>query len=62
MSSQKTAWLGPGEKPHEYKPDWIAQGDCAICGHTRDAHHVSTQSAPSSNLLDLETEADNAVR
>lgn len=33
------AWNGPGEKPHEYSPDYMAMGDCRICGHTRDAHY-----------------------
>ena len=32
------AWKGPGEKPHAYSPDYMAMGDCRICGHTRDAH------------------------
>lgn len=31
-------WKGPGEKPHRYSPDYMAQGDCQICGHTREAH------------------------
>lgn len=32
------AWKGPGEKPHAYSPDYMAMGDCSVCGHTRDAH------------------------
>ena len=35
-------WKGPGETPHRYSPDYMAQGDCQVCGHTREAH----QSAP----------------
>lgn len=35
-------WKGPGETPHPYYPDYMAQGDCQICGHPREAH----QSAP----------------
>ena len=31
-------WKGPGETPHRYSPDYMAQGDCQICGHTREAH------------------------
>ena len=34
----KVAWRGPGEIAHRYSPDWMAQGDCQICGHTREAH------------------------
>lgn len=32
------AWNGPGENPHAYSPDYMAMGDCRICGHTRAAH------------------------
>ena len=32
-------WPGPGERPHTYSPDYMAMGDCRICGHTRDAHY-----------------------
>ena len=35
-------WKGPGETPHRYSPDYMAQGDCQVCGHHREAH----QSAP----------------
>ena len=35
-------WKGPGETPHRYSPDYMAQGDCRVCGHHREAH----QSAP----------------
>ena len=31
-------WNGPGEKPHAYSPDYMAMGDCRICGHTREAY------------------------
>lgn len=31
-------WTGPGETPHTYSPDYMAMGDCRICGHTRGAH------------------------
>lgn len=30
-------WPGPGIEPHEYVPGTSQfQGDCAICGHTRE--------------------------
>lgn len=32
------AWPGPGDKPHDYSPDYMAMGDCRICGHTEEAH------------------------
>lgn len=35
---EAVAWEGPGEKPHLYFPDYMAMGDCRICGHVRDAH------------------------
>ena len=31
-------WKGPGETPHRYSPDYMSQGDCRVCGHTREAH------------------------
>ena len=31
-------WKGPGEYPHHYSPDIMAQGDCRICGHTARSH------------------------
>jgi hypothetical protein len=31
-------YAGPGESPHVYSPDIMAQGDCRICGHTAQAH------------------------
>lgn len=31
-------YTGPGEKPHRYSPDIMAQGDCRVCGHTKEAH------------------------
>ena len=34
-------WKGPGETPHRYSPDYMAQGDCQVCGHTREAHQSS---------------------
>ena len=42
MQEAASTWKGPGETPHRYSPDYMAQGDCKICGHTREAH----QSAP----------------
>lgn len=33
-----SAWKGPGETPHRYSPDYMSQGDCRVCGHTREAH------------------------
>ena len=32
-------WNGPGETQHIYTPDYMAMGDCRICGHTYEAHH-----------------------
>lgn len=34
----RVVWKGPGEIAHRYSPDWMAQGDCQICGHTQEAH------------------------
>ncbi len=31
-------WKGPGEAAHEYVPDAMAMGDCAVCGHTYQSH------------------------
>lgn len=36
-------WEGPGEAPHKYSPDYTAQGDCRICGHTWDTHQAPAQ-------------------
>ena len=33
-----SVWKGPGETPHRYSPDYMSQGDCRVCGHTREAH------------------------
>lgn len=33
-------WKGPGEKPHRYSPDYMALGDCQVCGHTAEAHNA----------------------
>ena len=33
-----STWKGPGETPHRYSPDYMAQGDCQVCGHTWEAH------------------------
>ncbi|ARC35497.1 hypothetical protein A6J80_03080 [Paracoccus yeei] len=40
-AQEPVAWQGPGEKPHEYSPDYMAMGDCRICGHDYEAHHPS---------------------
>lgn len=37
-AQEPAAWNGPGEMPHEYSPDYMAMGDCHICGHTYEAH------------------------
>ena len=36
---EPVAWTGPGEQPHHYFPDLHAMGDCAVCGHTYEAHY-----------------------
>ena len=36
--AKASMWKGPGETPHRYSPDYMAQGDCQVCGHTREAH------------------------
>ena len=41
-AQEPVAWKGPGEKPHEYSPDYMAMGDCRICGHTYEAHYPSS--------------------
>lgn len=38
VRTQETEWLGPGETPHLYSPDYMLMGDCRHCGHVRDAH------------------------
>lgn len=32
---EQQSWQGPGETPHRYSPDYMAMGDCRICGHPR---------------------------
>ncbi len=34
----RVLWKGPGVVPHQYHPSTIHQGDCSVCGHTREAH------------------------
>lgn len=62
-------WNGPGEKPHTYSPDYMAMGDCRICGHTREAHddasHALVKAAEQSFfelVVDGIAEADRAMR
>lgn len=50
------AWNGPGEKPHEYSPDYMAMGDCRICGHTRDAHYPAPVPAVPDDVAGLLSE------
>ena len=38
MDVEEVDWKGPGEKPHVYSPDYMAMGDCRVCGHVREAH------------------------
>lgn len=35
---KEAVWRGPGTEPHDYEPCTPAMGDCAICGHTQEAH------------------------
>lgn len=46
VKAEGSGWKGPGTEPHEYQPDTSQYGgDCAICGHTWQAHEAEPSPA-----------------
>ena len=42
-------WCKPLPKPHYYRPDYMAMGDCKVCGHVKESPlHIGKEPAPTS--------------
>lgn len=57
----QTKWNGPGDRPHSYVPDIMAMGDCAVCGHVREAHQIEANRPKRQGELRLDQTVSTAV-